>query len=370
MHVVQVYKDYPPVLGGIENHLRLLAEGQVRLGHRVTVLVTARGPRTTLSEENGVEVIRAARLTELASTPLSLALIWRLRGLSPDVVHLHFPYPLGELAQLISGRGRALVVTYHSDIVRQRWLGSLYRPLMRRLLARADRILPTSEAYLDSSLTLRPLASKSTVIPLGIDTERFTSGDPGKVAEIQSRWPGPIVLFVGRLRYYKGVDVLIEAVERIRATLLIVGGGPMKERWVRQARASNAADRVHFLGDVEECELPNYYAAADVFVLPSCRRSEAYGLAMVEAMASGAPAISTDLGTGTSVVNRHRETGVVVPPGDATALAGALAELLADPELRRSMGEAARLRVCAELSADLMVERVLEVYDSVLAGRR
>ena len=370
MHVVQVYKDYPPVFGGIEHHLRLLAEGQVRRGHRVTVLVTARDRRTTVREENGVEVVRASRLAELASTPLSLALISRLRSESPDVVHLHFPYPLGEVAQLISGRGKAMVVTYHSDIVRQRWLGRLYRPLIRRLLDRADRILPTSEVYLHSSKILRGYAAKSTVIPLGIDGARFASPDAAAVAEIRHRWPGPLVLFVGRLRYYKGLDVLIAAMERLSSTLLIVGGGPMAAPLRRQAEASAASNRIHFLGDVDDGELPLYYAAADVFALPSCRRSEAFGLAQVEAMASGTPVISTDLGTGTSFVNQHGETGLVVPPEDAGAFAEALETLLTDTELRRAMGARARRRVAAEFGVDRMVERVLEVYETVLAGGR
>lgn len=370
MHVVQVYKDYPPVAGGIENHLRLLAEGLVRRGHRVSVLVTALGRRTTSRVENGVEVIRAARLAKLASTPLSLSLFSRLRALSPDLVHLHFPYPLGEVAHWITGRRRPMVVTYHSDIVRQRWLGRLYRPLMHRLLAGADRILPTSEPYLHSSPSLKRFRARSTVIPLGIDTGRFTEVDRQAVAAIRRDFPGPLVLFVGRLRYYKGVNVLIAAAERISATLLIVGDGPMRRLWEEQARASPAADRIHFSGDVSDAELPAYYAAADVFVLPSCRRSEAYGLALVEAMAAGTPVISTELGTGTSVVNRHRETGIVVPPGDAAALAGALDELLSDPDLRRSLGRNAGRRAAAELGADRMIERVLAVYDSVLAGRR
>lgn len=366
MHVVHVYKDYPPVLGGIENHLRLLAEGQARRGLRVTVLVTSRGRRTSVRRENGVEVVRAARLTEVASTPLSWSLISRLRALSPDVLHLQFPYPLGEVAQLLSRRGRALVVSYQSDIVRQRWLGRLYRPIARRLLERADRILPSSEAYLRSSETLRPYAAKSTVVPLGIEVERFASPDPEGVAEILRRWPGPLVLFVGRLRYYKGLGTLIEAMESLEATLLVVGRGPMEARWKRQAGAGSAAERIRFLGDVADSKLPLYHAAADVFALPSCRRSEAYGLAQAEAMAAGTPVVSTELGTGTSFVNLHGETGLVVPPQDPAALADALGKILGSSDLRHEMGEKAKVRARAELDADLMVRRVVDVYGQVL----
>ncbi len=368
MHVVHVYKDYPPVIGGIENHLKLLAEGQAERGLTVTALVTALDRRTTERREGGVRVIRAARMLELRSTPIAPALVSRLRTLTPDVVHLHFPYPFGETAQLFARKGRATVVTYHSDVVRQRLLGWLYRPLMRRLLGQADRILATSEAYLRSSKVLTEFASKTTVIPLGIEIQRFASIDPASVEEVRQRFPGPLVLFVGRLRYYKGVETLLSAMERLDtpATLLIAGGGPLADRCRRWVRQSGAAERVQLLGDVADSELPAYYAAADVFVLPSCARSEAYGLSLAEAMASGTAAVSTELGTGTSWVNRHGETGWVVPPRDPAALAAALDRLLGDSELRQAMAERARQRAITELSADRMIDRTLEVYESVL----
>ena len=369
MRVVHVYKDYPPVLGGIEGHLQLLAEGQARRGLEVTVLVTSSGRRTTVREENGVRVIRAGRWGSLSSAPLSPALFTRLRRLEPDVVHLQFPYPPGEMTQLASGRGRALVISYQSDIVRQRLLGLLYRPIMHRVLARADRILASSEAYLESSPVLRRWAAKTTVVSLGVDVERFAAPDPERVAEIRRRWDGPLLLFVGRLRYYKGVDDLIAAMAELDATLLIGGSGPMAEGWRRLARASPAAERIVFLGDVEDAELPAYHAAADVFVLPSSRRSEAFGIAQVEAMASGTPVVSTELGTGTSFVNRDGETGLVVAARDPQALAAAIGRLLDQPDLRRELGEHGQRRSREELGADRMVERVISVYEELLDSR-
>ncbi len=389
MRVVHVYKDYPPVIGGIENHLKLLAEGQAERGLEVTVLVTSTDRHTTVRREGGVRVIRAARWLELRSTPISPALVGWLHRLEVDVVHLQFPYPWGELAQLMSRLpasrgacrcGRALVISYQSDIVRQRLLGWLYRPLMRRLLDRADRILASSEAYLRSSEVLAAHASKATVVPLGVEVDRFASPDPERVAEIRRRFPGPLVLFVGRLRYYKGLEVLLAAMGRLAAerfpgagraqrapaTLLIAGSGPRAARCRREARASAAAEQVRLLGDVADSELAAYYAAADVFVLPSSRRSEAYGLALAEAMAAGTAAVSTELQTGTSVVNRDGETGLVVPPRDPEALAAALRKLLGDPELRREMGERARRRARRDLDAGRMVERVIHVYRQLL----
>ena len=146
MKILHIYKDYHPVLGGIENHLRWLAEAQAARGHDVTVLVTnPAGMQTTTSQENGVRVIRAARLATVASTPISLAMPAILRGQRPDIVHLHFPYPLGEVSQWLLRRGRASVMTYHSDVVRQAGFLRLYGPLLRRVLRQMDRILPTSE---------------------------------------------------------------------------------------------------------------------------------------------------------------------------------------------------------------------------------
>ncbi len=370
MHILHLYKDYPPVLGGIEHHLRTLAEGQAERGHRVTVLVTSTDRHTRRQTEHGVEVIRAGRLATLASTPLSLAMGRELARLAPDIAHLQFPYPPGEVFQGTLGRSRATVISYQSDIVRQRFLGRLYRPLMRRLLRRASALLVSSQAYLDSSPILAELRDRCHVVPLGIDPRPFTQPDAERVAALRRKWPGPLILFVGRLRYYKGVNVLIDAVAQLDATLLIIGRGAMENTWRQRATVSPAASRIHFLGDVDNDELPHYLAAAEVFVLPSTQRSEAFGLAQVEAMAAGKPIVSTALSTGTSTVNRNGETGLVVPSNDVAALAYAISRLLADPTLRDRLGAAARQRVESEFHHDRMLDRVDEIYDRVLTSAR
>jgi len=366
MRVLHIYKDYPPVVGGIENHLRLLAEGQARRGLDVTVLVTAPGRATTVDVENGVRVIRAARWATVSSAPLSAELFRWVRRLSADVTHLHFPYPIGELALLTLGRSKATVLTYHSDIIRQRWLGRVYRPFLWRLLHHVDRIIATSPQYLQSSRYLREVAHKCTVVPLAIDPTPFLQADEGQVAEVRRRFEGPILLFVGRLRYYKGLEYLLQAMQQLDATLLVIGSGPMAATWQRLARNGLPAGHVHFLGDVPDEALPAYYAAADVFVLPASHRSEAYGLVQLEAMAAGTPVVSTEVGTGTSFVNRDGETGFVVPARDPQALAQAIRRLLDDADLRRAMGERGRQRVLSEFTVDLMVERVIQVYREVL----
>jgi rhamnosyl/mannosyltransferase len=367
MKILHLYKDYHPILGGIENHLRWLAEAQAARGHEVTVLVThPAGLKTTMQEEHGVQVIRAARLATVASTPLSLAFPWHLARQRPDIVHLHFPYPVGEVSQWLLRRGRATVMTYHSDIIKQAGVLRVYGPVLQRVLRQMDQILPTSEPYIQSSSWLRPLAAKCTVVPLAIDVKRFLAARPAQVQAIRQRYPGPLLLFVGRLRYYKGLDYLVQAMQRIEATLLVVGTGPEGEHLRALTAELGLSDKIHFLADVGDDALVTYFQAADLFVLPSSHRSEAFGIVLLEAMAAGTPLITTELGTGTSWVNQDGITGRVVPPRDAAALAEAIGALLQNESQRAAMGTRARARAQAEFDLPVLVQRVMDVYHSVL----
>lgn len=366
MKITHVYKDYYPVLGGIENHVRMVAEEQAQRGHDVTVLVTSRGLRGQTTQSDGVRLIKAGRLATIASAPLSLSLFGWLRRLPSDIIHLHFPYPIGEIAYLLGGRAQAMVVTYHSDIVRQKGLLRLYAPVLRRVLQRADRIMPTNERYVETSVHLRPVAAKCTVVPLGIDLDRFAQADATKVAAIQGRFGQPLLIFVGRLRYYKGLEYLIRAMPQTPARLLVIGSGPMGKQWKALAAELKLTGKVVFLGDISDADLPAYYHASTLFVLPSSQRSEGYGISMLEAMSCGLPAISTELGTGTSFVNQHEKTGLVVPPGDVPALERAINQLLSSDDLRRRFGQAAHERAWSEFSRAAMVDRIQAVYEQVL----
>ncbi|MDH4208673.1 MAG: glycosyltransferase, partial [Anaerolineae bacterium] len=217
MRVLHVYKDYYPVVGGMENHIRILAQGTAARGLEVTVLVTSPGRRTEIEELDGVKVVKAARLAAPASTPISLALVSWMRRLEADITHLHFPYPWGEMAHLACGRSPKTVITYHSDVVRQRVLLWLYGPLMRRVLAKADRIIATSPNYVHSSPYLSHLAEKCTVLPLGIDLSPFLEAYDEDVEWLRERYRPPLILFVGLLRYYKGLGYLIKAMKDVDA---------------------------------------------------------------------------------------------------------------------------------------------------------
>ncbi len=357
MRILQIYKDYPPVLGGIEGHLRDLAEGMAARGHDVTVLVASRGRSTRIERVSPrLTIARAGRLLHAASTPIAPAMLTIARAARPDVVHLHFPYPPGDLAALAAAA--PLVVTYHSDIVRQRLLRQIYAPLMARTLGRALAIIATSPNYIASSPVLARYAAKCAVVPLGVDLTRFTPDPEPSVGHEPLK-----LLFVGRLRYYKGLHLLLDALTRLPGAILwLAGSGPEEGRLRRQAAGLGLGERVAFLGDVPDADLPALYRAADIFALPSQLRSEAFGIALLEALASGLPCVSTELGSGTSYINRHGETGLVVAPGDVGALADALRALAGDAAMRARMGAAARSRAASGFGVARMLDGVEEIY--------
>jgi rhamnosyl/mannosyltransferase len=358
--ILHLYKDYYPVLGGIENHIKVLAEAQAAAGHQVIVLACDVGWRTRIEELNGVRVIKAGRLTTAASMPLSLTQPVILARLGPDIVHIHSPYPLGEVASHFLGQARATIITHHSDVVRQRGWLRLYGPLLRRVLRATDRIIATSPRYIETSPWLRPVRDRCVVVPLGVEVDRF--------AGERARQTGRELLFVGKLRYYKGVDDLLRAlVEIMEVRLTVVGDGPMRGEWEALARQLDLADRVIFTGEVPDDELPTRYAAADLFVLPANARAEAFGTVLLEAMAAGLPCITTEVGTGTSWVVQHGVTGLVVPPRNPEALAGAIRQLLTDPDVRWRMGQRGRQRARQEFSQQRMVQGVMDLYQAILA---
>lgn len=363
MHILHIYKDYFPVLGGIENHIKALAEGQVNAGHDVTVLVCSRDMTTRFDVLNGVNVIKAGRMATVASMPISCVQPIILYQQSPDVVNIHSPYPLGEIADYFTKRGTVTVVTHHSDVVRQKGWLRIYGPFLKRTLNSSDCIIATSRNYICSSPWLWPLQEKCTVVPLGVDVERF---QPVK------RTPSSVLrlLFVGCLRYYKGVDVLIRTMSHIdRVKLSIVGTGPMKQGWEQLAYSSGVSEKVDFLNEVADEELPEIYKKADVFILPANLRAEAFGTVLLEAMAAGLPCITTELNTGTSWIVKDGVTGFVVKPGDANALAKAIQALQNNYDLSITMGTAGRHRVVRKFSEQQMVEDVQKLYVKLLAKK-
>ena len=364
LRIVHVYKDAFPVVGGIENHVRLLCRELAQDPDLdVRILVTSQDRHSSVDRLDGVPLTRVGRVATLASTPISLRMPLELRRLRPDIVHLHAPYPIGELSALVSVPLIPTVITYHSDIVRQKKLLKIYGPVLQRVLARAQRILVTSPAYLDSSPWLQSVRSQCTIIPLGIDLAPFVA--------VNNAGTGNTLLFVGRFRYYKGLHVLLQAMLLMPdVKLILVGDGPALPELRAQADQLGITARVEFVIGVDDPELPGFYARADVFVLPACQRSEAFGLVLVEAEASGLPCISTELNTGTSYVNKNELTGLVVPPDDPQAIAAACLSLLADPRRRAAMGASARDRAKELFDIRRVSRQVASVYREVAEGSR
>ena len=370
MKIAHVFKDYyPPTTGGIEQHINLLARGLAR-HHDVTVLAPSRSRRTVDERLDGVRVVRVPELARVASVPLCPTLPLRLRRLRPDLVHLHFPNPLGDVAYLLGSRRIPLVVTYHADIVRQRALLPFYRPLLHAVLSRASRIIVGSPDYLESSEFLRRHRARCTVVPYGVDVEALSlrGEEDERVRQLRLAHGGRLVLFVGVLRYYKGIEVLLRAMTKVAGHLVIVGRGSDRDELHRHAARAGVAERVTFAGELPAPALRVFLHACDVFVLPSLDRSESFGIAQLEAMACGKPVVCSDLPTGLRFVNIHGVTGLRCPPGDAAALADALNRLLGDPALLARFGEAARRRVAEQFTVERMVARTLDVYERVLAG--
>ena len=381
MRILHIYKDYYPVIGGIENHIRQLAEAQAAQGYSVAVLVANTSKKTEVDTVNGVRVIKTGRQFNVQSAPLSAALPFTLRRetAGADIAHVHSPYPPGEAANLWFGRARKTILTWHSDIVRQKTLLRFYAPTLRRVIRRADRILPTSDAYARSSPWLSPHLDKCVAVPLGVDVARFQPAVmlSSRAATIRGRILATsptsaattVLLTVGRLRYYKGIDDLIRAMPQLPDAISVVAGtGPMIVPWKTLAQELGVSERVLFVGDVSDDDLPAFYQAADIYVLPANVRAEAFGVAIIEAMACGLPIVCTDIGTATSWINQHNSTGYVVPPQDPPALAASILNLQNSPFLRRQMGMASRQRVMEEFTIDKMIQRVDDVYHQALTG--
>jgi rhamnosyl/mannosyltransferase len=290
-----------------------------------------------------------ASLGRVASQELAPSFPRALARLRPDLVHLHAPNPLGVLACRLAARDVPVIVTHHSDVVRQRFLRHLVVPSYRRLLARAVGITVLSSRYGESSPELAAVRDRLVAIPYGVDERRFasTAEVAAEARELRASLPGqgPVVAFVGRHVHYKGLEVLMAALAKLPAVrALIAGDGPMRSTYEVAARTHGVAERVRFLGQVDDAGKAAVLHAADAFVLPCLNRAEAFGEVQVEAQLCGLPVVASRVDSGVVDVTRDGETGLCVPPGDPAALAAALGRLLGDADLRRRLGEAGRAR--------------------------
>jgi rhamnosyl/mannosyltransferase len=371
LRVLHLGKYYAPDRGGIETVVETLCRGE-RTGVDTQALVLNKVNRTVDETVNGVPVRRVASVATLGSVSLAPTLPRWLARAEADVIVLHEPNPMALLAYAIARPRTPLVVWFHCEVIRPRLQYKLfYEPLLTFALRRATRIVVASPPMANLP-PLAPYQRKCTVIPFGLERERYrlSATTASRVQAIRANVTVPVVLFVGRLVPYKGVDVLLEAVKGLDVQTVIVGDGPCRIPLTAMAIESGLGDRVRFLGDISDEELRAWYHACDVLVLPSVTRQEAFGMVQLEAMLCGHPVISTELGTGTSWVNQHEQTGIVVPPGNPTELRAALDRMCRDHELREQFGDAARKRVIDMFTAETMCRSTVSLYEEVVRAPR
>jgi len=369
LRVLHVGKFYPPSRGGMEKVVQVLCEAE-RAVLDSQVLVANDGPRTVRESVNGVPVTRVGVLKKVGSVAVSPTLPLWMRRLRSDVMVIHEPNPWALAAHAIARPKGKLVVWFHAEVVRPQWrYRAFYRPFLRRVLWRADRIIVASPPVAEYADELKDFRDKCVVIPYAIEPEPWPPSDDvqRRVREIRADRTDLLVLFVGRMVPYKGVDVLLRALEQVAgARAILVGEGPLKATWQQLAADLGIASRVEFAGEVGQTELTALYNACDILVLPSVTRAEAFGMVQIEAMACRKPVVSTSLPSGVPWVNRDGETGIVVPPGDVGALRDALRTLAADPALRAQMGERGRARVLTDFTIERMVGQTAALYTSLV----
>jgi rhamnosyl/mannosyltransferase len=355
-------------MGGIETHLQVLC-GELLKYVDLRVIVAGNDKRSVDEVVDGVTVLRMATPITLFSTPLCPSMPGRIRASKADLVHIHLPNPAAVLAYLTSGHRGHLLVTYHSDTIRQKRLGAIFEPLLHLALRRSSAIIATSPNYLRTSPVLARHQDRCHVVPYGIPVERFERCGEESVARLRARYGSRLIISVGRLVYYKGFEYLIRAMVHVQGRLLIVGSGPLREKLESLAAQLNVSDKVVFTGEIQNDNLIPYYHAADLFALASVARSEAFGIVQIEAMAAGLPVVNTQLDSGVPFVSLHEQTGLTVPPEDPDALAAAINRLLDNQELRISLGQAARRRARQEFSLERMVSQTLRLYEQVRAAQ-
>jgi rhamnosyl/mannosyltransferase len=366
MRVLHLFKSYyPPTRGGVEQWINEIVHARAFADAGISFVVLTASPGRELVDESddGVRVVRAPTLVRASTAPVVPSWSSWIRRLEPDVIHVHMPNPTGELAVLGSRTSAPIVATYHADIVRRGPVPAGYDVFASRFLRRAKRITVSSPRLAETTTALRAHQERIVVVPFGVDPDEWTRRPPQADAIRERYGARPLVVLLGRLVHYKGAEVLVEAMKDVDATALIVGDGPRRPGAEALAAQLGVTDRVVFTGSIPDSERAAYMHAADVFVLPSTNRGEAFGIVQAQAMATGTPSVSTEIGTGTSWVNRHGETGLVVRANDPAALARAITDVLTDDTKRAAMGAAARRRVEDELTAQRMFELLRTVYE-------
>jgi len=371
MRVLHFYKTYfPDSVGGVEQVIRQMCVGTGRLGITNQVLSLSRDRRLEPFDYEGHTVHRVPLNFEVASNAVSVQAIGKLARMAAeaDVVHYHFPWPFMDLAHFIARIDKPTVVTYHSDIVRQKALLKLYQPLKHRFLESVDSIVATSPNYLASSAVLDGYRDKTRVITFGLDKSSYPEPDQARLDHWRARVGPKFFLFVGVLRYYKGLHILLDAVAGTDYPVVIVGAGPIEAELKAHAERLGLK-RVQFVGAVDDLDKAALLKLCYAVAFPSHLRSEAFGISLLEGAMYGKPMISSEIGTGTTYINVHGETGLVVPPSDHEALRAAMQQLWNDPRMAQEMGQRAEARYWQLFTSAQMADNYARLYQELVARR-
>ena len=365
LHFFKTY--YPDSMGGIEQVIFQIAEGTQAHGIEPEVLyLSSRGAARNEPVANHL-THRAKLDLHVASTGFSLSAFKDFAELArkADIVHFHFPWPYMDLVHFATRLNKPTVVSYHSDIVKQKWLLKLYQPLMNRFFSSVDRIVASSPNYAAHSPVLTQFKDTVSIIPYGLDRSTYPKASAEKLAYWRQRLGERFFLFVGALRYYKGLDYLLEAA-RISGLPVVIMGGGFLEQQLRQQASDAGLSQVQFLGGLPDEDKVALLELCYAFTFPSHLRSESFGISLLEAAMYGKPLISCEMGSGTTFINLADQTGLVVPPRDAPALAQAMQQLWDDPAQAQAMGAAAQQRFENVFTASAMANAYAELYRSLL----
>ncbi len=342
MKILEITKLYSPWIGGVEKVVQDIAEGiNGKNGLKIEVLCCQPKGRGESKKINGVTIHKSSSLGIVKSMPVSFSFFTQFKKLTKgfDTLAIHQPFPLADLAVFIFRPKKKIIVHYHFDVYKQKILGPFLKPFALYTLKKAQNIIVSNPNVIKNSPYLKKFKGKCVIIPFGVDAKNIQSStDEKKVSELKKQY-GNFVLFVGRLSYYKGIQYLIEAMKDISANLLIVGLGQEEKSLKTLTQELGIGKRVFFLDKQSNEDLGNYYKAASAFALPSIYKSEAFGIVLIESMACGTPLVTTEIGTGTSWVNKDGTTGFVVPPKDSLALSQALKKILENDNLRKDFSE-------------------------------
>ncbi|SDE30566.1 glycosyltransferase [Desulfuromonas thiophila] len=370
MRVLHVYRTYfPDSQGGLEEAIRQLCRATTSRGVQNRIFTLSPCPRPAVLQRPEAEVHRFPRTCEIASCGISVSALAGFRALVDwaDLVHYQFPWPFADFLHLAACVRKPALVSYQADIVRQQGWLRLYRPLMRQFLARMAAVVATSPQYAASSPVLSAMRDRLQVIPLGLDPASYPVPSADRQQEVLRRFGRDYFLFVGVLRYYKGLSFLLEAARHAPFQVVVAGSGPLESLLHRQVRELGLSN-VHFAGHVDDATKVALLQQARALVFPSHLRSEAFGMALLEGALFARPLISCEIGSGMSYINQHNQTGLIVPPEDPFALRQAMLQLYQDEVLAARLGAGAYQRFLQLFTAERMAEQYLHLYRWILGS--